>query len=563
MGFTNQQLAKAIEEKGLAKSTTVESLIKNAENSEVSLKKLLFKREIIPDEKLGAVVAELYEVPFVKVSEKIIPDSVLREVPYTLASHQSLIPFEKTNTELYIATSKPENYELINFLGKKTGLAIKIFYATRKDIKAALKFYNRDVNTKFSKLLKSVLADPSKIESLRDAAKILDTIILFAYQNNASDIHIEPHKEFLTIRYRVDGLLQTIAELPIQIAELLSTRTKVLANLPTDEHQAALDGRFKIELEDNEITLRVSIIPTYDGEKTVFRILSSANQDLNIESLGYSKRNLKLISENILKTHGMILTTGPTGSGKTTTMYSILKLLNSPEINISTIEDPIEYRLEGISQIQVNPKKNITFASGLRSLLRQDPDVLMVGEIRDEETAATAVNSALTGHLVLATLHTNDASSTLLRLGEMNVEPFLIAATVKLIIAQRLIRRICQKCKESYALNADQIVALGEKFNIKDKLNIFLQGVNNQNLTLYHGKGCSTCSNSGYRGRTTIAESLEVSDEIRKMILENASPKEIEDLAIHEGMVPIFYDGMQKVLNGDTTIEEVLRVMRS
>ncbi|MFA6992232.1 MAG: GspE/PulE family protein, partial [Candidatus Gracilibacteria bacterium] len=305
------------------------------------------------------------------------------------------------------------NYELISSLEKKTGVEIEKYYATKRDIKLSLKAYNKDVNEKFTKLLKSVLADPTKIESLKDSAKIVDTIILFAFQNSASDIHIEPRKDTIIIRYRIDGLLQPIAELPISILELLITRIKVLANLRTDEHRTAQDGRFKIELENNEITLRVSILPTYDGEKTVLRLLTSTNQELDLETLGYSEENMQTIKRNILKTNGIILMTGPTGSGKTTTLYSILKLLNSPEVNISTIEDPIEYRLEGVNQIQVNPKTNLTFATGLRSLLRQDPDIIMVGEIRDEETAGIAINSALTGHLVLATLHTNDAASTL------------------------------------------------------------------------------------------------------------------------------------------------------
>lgn len=564
MQITDDVLSKAVIEKGLIPEKTVKTLLADAKNKNISLEKLIFDREIIPDDKIGALIAELYTTPFVKLSDRIIPEALLRIVPYALASHQYVIAFDQTATELSVAFNNPKNQELISFLEKKTGLIVNPYYATPKDLKASLKIYNRDVNSKFTKLLKSVLQDPTKIESLKDAAKILDTTILFAYQNNASDIHIEPHKDFLSIRYRIDGILCPIAELPIQILDLLITRIKVLANLRTDEHRAAQDGRFKIDLENNEITMRVSIIPTYDGEKTVLRLLSSTSQELDINALGYSENNLKIIHNNILKTHGIILVTGPTGSGKTTTMYSILKLLNSPEINISTIEDPIEYRLEGVNQIQVNPKTNLTFASGLRSILRQDPDILMVGEIRDEETAGIAINAALTGHLVLATLHTNDVASTLPRLLDMNIEAFLIASTIKMVMAQRLVRTICEKCKKAYTLNADQLTALGAKFNLNLDLKAELQKFTDKDtVTIYKGEGCSSCAGSGFKGRTTIAEIMEVSEEIKRLIFAKSSPPEIEKQTIKEGMTTMFQDGIKKVLAGITTIEEVLRVMRS
>jgi len=321
-------------------------------------------------------------------------------------------------------------------------------------------------------------------------------------------------------------------------------------------------------LENNEITLRVSILPTYDGEKTVMRLLTSTNQELDLETLGYSGENMNAIRRNILKTHGIILMTGPTGSGKTTTLYSILKMLNSPEVNISTIEDPIEYRLEGINQIQVNPKADLTFANGLRSLLRQDPDIVMVGEIRDEETAGIAINASLTGHLVLATLHTNDASSTLPRMLEMGVEAFLLGATVQLIIAQRLVRKICSKCKKEYQITGDEINNLGSKYNIKKDFSKVISQVTGTSIgqdskvTFYKGEGCSACVGSGYKGRTSICEIIEVSDEIKQLLLKGANANEIDEQAQKEGMIPMFNDGVKKVLNGDSTIEEVLRVMR-
>lgn len=574
MAINQEILVKALLEKKLIKEKALNGFINHAKTQNKSLESLLFEREVISDNKLGEVVAELYGVPFVKITEKTIPEPLLRIIPYTLASHQFIIPFESNGSDLEIALNNPNNFELMSFIEKKTGLTIIPHYATKKDLKTALKVYNRDVNRKFNTLLKSALKDPTKIESLKDAAKILDTIIFFAYQNNASDVHIEPHKEFILIRYRIDGILQTIAELPMAILELLTTRIKVLANMRTDEHRAAQDGRFKIELENIEITLRVSIIPIYEGEKTVLRLLSSTSQELNLEALGYSDRNLKVIHNNILKTSGLILMTGPTGSGKTTTLYSILKLLNSPEVNVATIEDPIEYKLEGTNQIQVNPKTNLTFAKGLRALLRQDPDIIMVGEIRDEETTDIAINAALTGHIVLATLHTNDAASTVPRMLEMGAEAFLLSATVKTIIAQRLVRTICPKCKKSYKINKEKFNELGQKFNLGKNFDEIFQEISETNpklketlsrdeVIISKGEGCASCSGSGYKGRTSIAEVMEITDDLKVLILKNASPKEMEDKAKEQGMITIFADGILKVINGETTLEEILRVMRT
>jgi len=562
MPIDDKILEQKLLEKVLIAEKTLAALKKKAETENTSLEDVLFKQEIIPDDKLGAVIAEIYDVPFVKLSDKIIAEPLLKMIPYALASNQYVIPFQHTGSSLKVAINNPKNYELISSLEKKTGLEIEVNYSTKKEIKTSLKAYNRDVNEKFNKLLKSVLEDPNKMESLKDSAKIVDTIILFAFQNNASDIHIEPRHDNIIIRYRIDGILQQIAELPMTIHELIVTRIKVLSNLRTDEHRAAQDGRFKIVLENNEITLRVSILPTYDGEKTVMRLLTSTNQELDLETLGYSGENMNAIKRNILKTHGIILMTGPTGSGKTTTLYSILKLLNSPEVNISTIEDPIEYRLEGINQIQVNPKADLTFANGLRSLLRQDPDIVMVGEIRDEETSGIAINAALTGHLVLATLHTNDASSTLPRMLEMGVEAFLLGATVQMIIAQRLVRNVCSKCKKEYQLTGEEINNLGAKYNIKkDFSKIISEALGHdiapdEKVTFYKGEGCAACVGSGYKGRTSICEIIEVSDEIKQLLLRGANAKEIDEQAQKEGMMPMFKDGIKKVLSGVSTVEK-------
>lgn len=548
-------------------------LTTQAKNEAKTFVDLLFEKEIVPDNTLGKVIAEILEVPFVKLSETTLKESLLRIVPFTVAAHQFIMPFNQEGKTLHVAMYEPLNLEMINFIEQKTGLSVKPYFATKKDIKSSLKIYNRDINEKFNNLLKSVLADPSKIESLKDAAKILDTVILFAYQNNSSDIHIEPQNGLLIVRYRIDGILHTITELPHEVEELLITRVKVLSNMRTDEHRAPQDGRFKIELEGTEITLRVSILPVYEGEKVVMRLLSSQKQELNLDTLGYSGNNLATIKSNIAKTHGMLLVTGPTGSGKTTTLYSILKMLNSPEVNISTIEDPIEYRLEGINQIQVNPKTNLTFANGLRSILRQDPDIVMVGEIRDEETAGIAINSALTGHLVLATLHTNNAATTLPRLLEMGVEAFLVTATTNAVIAQRLVRKICPHCKDEYEVKRQVLDDMSKTARIKyNILEVFDKTVtDNADLAsrktadgfiLSKGKGCERCGNTGFSGRLSIAEVIDITEEMKGLILNNGNATEIENLAVKQGMIPMFCDGMIKVLRGSTTIEEVLRVMR-
>jgi type IV pilus assembly protein PilB len=574
MPLNPEVLKKVLIERRLIPQKAIDNLSAQAKTQAIDLEDFLYDREVIVSDKLAPVVSELYGVQWVRLSEKTIPDSLLRVVPYALAAHQNIIPFEHVGNEIKIATACPDNDEIISFLEKKTGLKIKVFYATKKAIKIALKAYNKDVNEKFNQLLEGALKDRKKIESLKDAAKILDTIILFGFQNNASDIHMEPHKDFLIIRYRIDGILQTIAELPIEVMDLITTRVKVLANMRTDEHRAAQDGRFKIDLEGNEITMRVSIVPTYDGEKTVLRLLTSTNQALNLETMGYSERNLRVINENIKKTNGIILITGPTGSGKTTTLYAVLRILSSPEVNISTIEDPIEYRLEGINQIQVTPKTGLTFAAGLRSLLRQDPDVIMVGEIRDEETGSIAVNASLTGHVVLATLHTNDAPSTLPRMKEMGIEPFLLSATVKMVIAQRLVRTICSKCKVSFFVNKDQLTKMQTEFNFNEDLIAIFEkmatrmpklkaSLDADKIEMFKGKGCATCSNSGYKGRTSIAEALEVSDSIKDLMMKNASPQEIGSQAEKEGMPTMFVDGVEKAFSGVTTLEEVLRVIRS
>jgi type II secretory ATPase GspE/PulE/Tfp pilus assembly ATPase PilB-like protein len=386
---------------------------------------------------------------------------------------------------------------------------------------------------------------------------LLQNLILYSYYLRASDLHLEPFDRYLRVRARIDGVMHTIFTLPKEIQDEIITRVKILANLRIDEHLAPQDGRFKYKIADEgkEFDIRVSIMPTYYGENCVMRLLVEPEREFTLENLGFSTRDLEIVKRAILKPYGMILVTGPTGSGKTTTLYTILKLLNSENVTIITLEDPIEYSIEGINQIQVNPQAGLTFDTGLRSILRQDPDIIMVGEIRDKETADISINAALTGHLLLSTLHTNDAATVFPRLLEMEVEPFLIASTVNVAIAQRLVRTICEECKDEKNLSETEIKGL-EKFVPEEILEKLSQG-----RRTYYGKGCSVCNHTGYLGRIGIFEVLNVTNNIREAIIERKHSSEIKEIAKKEGMTTMVEDGFQKVLKGLTTVEEVLRVI--
>lgn len=382
---------------------------------------------------------------------------------------------------------------------------------------------------------------------------LVDQLIKYGHESRASDIHIDPNEKEVQIRFRVDGVLQDVFTFPREIKSEVVSRIKVLAGLRTDEHQSAQDGRFRSLFQDiGPVDIRVSIVPTYYGENTVLRLLSDKAEEFTLDLLGFSDTDVENVLRAIRRPYGMILATGPTGSGKTTTLYTLIKLLNTKEISIITIEDPIEYSVERISQIQVNPRTGLSFANGLRSVLRQDPDIIMVGEIRDPETASLAVNTALTGHLLLSTLHTNDAATTLPRLLDMKIEPYLVASTVNLAIAQRLVRKICPICKEKKTISDSERKSLKVIFP-----DILLVSTKN----FYRGKGCDRCGQSGYRGRLGIYEVMVVDEGIRDAFLRKASANEIRQLAISKGMTPMIEDGFRKAMTGLTTIEEVLRVI--
>ncbi len=401
-------------------------------------------------------------------------------------------------------------------------------------------------------IIQKELAKPVEEMSIID---LVGALIEYAYTSRASDVHIQPFEDEIKVRLRIDGILHDIFVLPKKIQSEIITRIKVLASLRTDEHQAAQDGRFRISLKKPEINfdVRVSIIPTYYGENTILRILAEQAQISDLKGLGFRSKDLIKLEKAIKKPYGMILATGPTGCGKTTTLYTVLKSLNSRDVSIITIEDPIEYSLEGISQIQINIKTGLTFADGLRSILRQDPNILMVGEIRDHETAGIAVNAALTGHLLLSTLHTNDAATALPRLIDLGTQPFLISSTVNIIIAQRLVRMICEECRTEKTLTDTEAKSLSEMLPQATKGKLYKK--------FFVGKGCKKCFQSGYYSRIGIHEILEINDEIRSMIMGRANASEIKEAAIKMGMTTMIEDGFQKALKGTTTIEEILRVI--
>lgn len=581
-----EQFQKIVVENGILPKEECEKLISEAKAREISFEDYLIGKGIVTEEVFYQAIASALNAPFVNLKGKNIPPGVLFLLPEEIAKTHSLIVFEKDESGLKVATLNLENLEniqIIEFLKRKTGLENKIYLTTPSSLESALKQYSKDFETEIKNILQEesikIMAGPRKrgvgsdeeeIAKSPSVIKIVNTMLDYAISKNASDIHIEPRENEVIVRYRIDGIMKEVMTLPKDMLAGLVARIKILSNLKIDEHQLPQDGRFKITDKRYEISFRVSILPIAEGEKIVMRLLREKSGMLTVEQLGLLPRQLETLRRNIKRPYGMILATGPTGSGKTSTLYAILNVLNTPDVNIITIEDPIEYRLEGINQSQIKTKIGYTFATGLRSILRQNPDIIMVGEIRDQETADIAVNAAMTGHLVLSTLHTNDAPGTLPRLLDMGVLPYLIGSTVNLIVAQRLVRKICRKCIESYVLDKKMIKNIEQElkidFNNVIKIlrqeKIIAEKETDDNLRFYRGKGCKECANSGYKGRMGIFEILEVSKEIAKLITDKASPEQIRQQAIKEGMLTLLEDGFAKAKNGVTSIEEILRVSK-
>jgi len=559
--LADDQLSKLLLE---AKKLNEEDLKKAkdfAAQNKVSLYHAITQLELVADADIGELVAKVYKLPFVVLTKNSILPELINIIPERIAKKEKAIVFERTDAEVKIALNDPNNTSVIKTIEKKTGLKASIFYATENDIDHVIALYRQDLQNKFEELLREGLGSKVAPDEVTDPPieKILHLLITSSYEQKASDVHIEPKENESLVRFRIDGILYDSLRIPIKLHDRIVTRIKVLSNLRTDEHLAAQDGKMKIALEAENLDLRVSILPIAGGEKVVLRLLSSKSRSFSLSDLGTSEEDLKKLENAFTKPNGMILSTGPTGSGKTTSIYAILKVINTRDKNITSVEDPVEYEIKGVNQIQVNTKTNLTFANGLRSVLRQDPDYIFVGEIRDNETAGIAVNAALTGHLVFSTLHTNDAPSAIPRLIDMKVEPFLVASTVNLVIAQRLIRKNCDKCAQEFKMSVQE---LEKYFSPELVKKYFPDAKSKKEIVLVRGKGCKNCNFSGYSGRIGIFELLEVSKEIRKLINAREDADVIREQALKEGMVSMQSDGLNKIAQGLTSIEEVLRATK-
>ncbi len=571
--LSNEQLKKILAHAEIMPAATFEKFIKEARQNGKKVENYLIEKKIITSNSLYENAANFLKVPFIDLKNLTIRKDILFNIPEPIASTQQIIAFAADDKEIKIACLDPENIEIFEFIKKKTNLEPKIYLTTPESFDEALKQYHKSLKAEFKDLASENLdtsdANLKKLAENLPIVRIVDTLLEYAIFENASDIHIEPEEKDILARYRIDGILKTVMTLPKNVQPGIIARIKILANLKVDEHRLPQDGRFKINAKDYKVSFRVSIIPTFDGEKIVMRLLNEKAQILTLEQLGFQPSTLDSIKRNITKPHGMILVTGPTGSGKTTTLYTILNILNTPEVNIITIEDPIEYRMPHVNQSQVNPKIGYTFATGLRAFLRQDPNIIMVGEIRDQETAEIAVHAAMTGHLVLSSLHTNDAVTTLPRLSDMGIPAFLVASTTNVIIAQRLVRKICPNCIQSYKLDKQVIEELKKQLDLvnimqtMEKKKIITDAKRGiESLLFYRGIGCKQCSNSGYKGRIGIYEALEITDELSELILRKSTPSELKKQAEKQGMLTIVEDGFIKAKNGITTIEEIMRVTK-
>ncbi len=556
-------LGEILVERGLISKEQLQQALSEQKVTGQELGRILVKLGYIGEEALLEILAEQLEIPFVSLNDYEAEEDALHLIPGNLALQYLVFPLFLIGDVLTLAMANPQDVAAIDIIRRLTGKQIEPAIASEREIRQAIEnSYGAatGMTESLDEVIQTIEAETSDeeeelrpAEDLRQMAedapvvRLVNMILAQAIRDHASDIHIEPEEDMLRVRFRIDGILHEVFTPPKNLQSAIISRIKILSEMDIAENRIPQDGRFRIRLENREIDLRVSTLPTAYGENIVIRVLDRSNILLDIKDLGFSKENQELFEQMLSNAYGIILVTGPTGSGKTTTLYSALHRLNSIQKNIITVEDPIEYRLKMVRQSQVNPKAGMTFASGLRAILRQDPDVIMVGEIRDAETANIAVQAALTGHLVLSTLHTNDAIGAISRLQEMGIEPFLIATASVGVIAQRLVRKICDRCKEEYRPSDNLLRRLGLNPEKGD-------------WRFYRGRGCNACKGTGYRGRTGIYEILKVDDKIKEMIIANATAERLRVVARQNGMRPLKYDGILKALKGITTIEEVMRV---
>lgn len=580
MKLEPQQLKAFLLDAGLVTKEQFDKVLKKAENASQKVGDVLVSEGLITQEELTKLHAYILGIPFVSLEKEAVSPEVLKFIPEPIARSHNIVAFRKKGQDLEVAMLDPEDLRTIEFIKKTANLRILPRLTTPDSIKNVLRQYQKTLEVEFGEIIRKEAGTIKSIkeeevveekEELQKAAeelpviRIVDTLMKHAILQRASDIHIEPGEKEVIVRYRIDGILYDAMILPKQVSSGIVARIKVLSNLKLDEHRLPQDGRFKIETEDYRYSIRVSILPVFDGEKIVMRLLSESAKALTLEGLGLRGSALERVQDNLRKPVGMILITGPTGSGKTTTLYAMMEILNTPGVNISTVEDPIEYRMPRINQTQVNPKIGLTFANGLRSLVRQDPDVIMVGEIRDNETAGLAINAALTGHLVLSTLHTTNAAGAIPRMIDMDAEPFLISSTLEVIIAQRLVRKLTKE-KERYRLSQSEIKNL-EKYCDLDRIvkilreeKIIPAKATLKDVDFCHPKPTQK-SPEGYSGRIGIFEVLDVTESIKNLIVKKATMDQIQDQAQKEGMCIMIEDGFIKAVQGITTVEEVLRVI--
>ena len=574
------QLKAFLLDAGLVAGKQLEDAQKKAEKTKQKIEDVLVSEGLITQEELIKLEAYILGIPFVNLEKEIVPPEALKVIPEPIARSNNIVAFRRKGNDLEVAMLDPEDLRTIEFIKKTADLKILPRLTTPESIKNVLRQYQKTLEVEFGEIIQKEagIIKPIKEEELVEekedlkkiaeelpVIRIVDTLLKHAILQRSSDIHIEPMEKEVLVRYRIDGILHDAMILPKQTAPGIVARIKVLSNLKLDEHRLPQDGRFKVETGDYKYSIRVSILPVFDGEKIVMRLLSETSKTYTLEGIGLRGEPLEKIQDNLRKPVGMILITGPTGCGKTTTLYAIMEILNTPGVNISTVEDPIEYRMPRINQTQVNPKIGLTFASGLRSLVRQDPDILMVGEIRDNETVGLAVNAALTGHLVLSTLHTNSAAGSIPRLIDMKAEPFLIASTLNIILAQRLVRRLCKE-KEKYTLNESELKNIEKYCDLEKILKILKEEklikpkATFKDIEFYRPKPTKECL-EGYSGRIGIFEILPITETIKDLIVKGATTDQIQSQAIKEGMRTMIEDGFLKAAQGITSIEEVLRVI--
>jgi type IV pilus assembly protein PilB len=574
------QLHKFILDSGLVTKEDLENAQKEADQGGKRLGDILVAAGKITPDNLRRMLAYVIGIPFADLKGKKIPADVLSLIPEPIARGHNIVAFKKTDVALEVAMLDVNDLSAIDFIKKKVNLKILPRLTDSDSIKEALVQYQKSLKAEFGDIIQKETAnikmisdekgetlsaaDLQKVADDLPVIRIVDTLLKHAILQNASDIHIEPMEAQVLIRYRIDGLLHDAMVLPKQSASSISARIKVLSNLKLDEKRLPQDGRFKVDMNSEKVSFRVSILPTYYGEKIVMRLLRESISGFTLEYLNFHGEGLERIHKALNQTTGLILTTGPTGSGKTTTLYTMLDILNTTDVNISTIEDPIEYQMARINQTQVKPEIGFSFAQGIRTLVRQDPDIIMVGEIRDNETAALAVNASLTGHVVLSTLHTNSAAGAIPRLLDMQVEPFLLVSTINIVIGQRLVRELVSE-KEQYKLSKPEFEQLQKTVNL-DKVMAALKAdkivqENDTWDTISFWRPHESMKENGFKGRVGIHEILRMSPAIKELIMKNATSDEIEKQATSEGMLTMIEDGIYKCVEGKTTIEEVLRVV--